>query len=187
LNEREKIGIRIKGDVAYIPLTQGKTAIIDAADVPLVEGILWHAVKDVKWGKVRWYARASIGGKHVKLHHRIMGNTRDTDHKDGDGLNDRRSNLRPCDDSLNQANTSSRGGSSRYKGVSWLKGRKRWLAAFMFRGQHYFCGYFKEEDDAARAYNTRALEVIGEFARLNEVTPASHHPSETLEKTENLE
>ena len=101
-----------------IPLSQGKVAIIDDADWPLLSAYGWYAVR---WGN-RYYAVAAEPGsrkkERLKMHNLILGR-KGIDHRDGDDLNNRRSNLRPCNDAQNQQNTASRGGSSQFKGVSW--------------------------------------------------------------------
>ena len=63
-----------------------------------------------------------------------------------------------------QANTS-----SKYKGVSWHKRIKRWSAKINYRKQAIHLGYFKDEIDAAKAYNAKAIELFGEYACLNKI------------------
>lgn len=101
-----------------IPLTQGRTATIDDEDWPLVAPYQWFAVR--KDGL--WYALATPlnGGRNsakVKMHQIIFG-SKSADHRDGNGLNNRRANLRHSTNALNQQNTAARGGASQYKGVS---------------------------------------------------------------------
>lgn len=59
--------------------------------------------------------------------------------------------------------------SSKYKGVSWSKRAKKWLASIHPTGGYTYLGAFASEDDAARAYNKKALEIWGDDARLNAV------------------
>ena len=108
--------IRIEGNIAYVPLTKGYEAVIDAEDVHLVAGRAWHAkVTKTKAGEVRSvYASAMtlrVDGKakNIWLHRVILGLTDGllfADHIDGDGLNNRRSNLRVATPSENRKNTS---------------------------------------------------------------------------------
>ena len=93
----------------------------------------------------------------------------EVDHIDGNGLNNRRENLRLASHSQNLANQkrSRIGCSSKYRGVSWFKRTGIWIAQITVRYHHRGLGYFKDEKDAARAYDKAALEAFGEFAVLN--------------------
>ena len=155
-----------------IPLTQGRVATIDDADWPKVSRFIWYAAK---CRNGRWYALASLpgGNRHdpkVRMH-RVIKDAKPTDsvdHEDGDGLNNRSSNLRLCTNAQNQQNTGPRGGTSRFKGVSWVVSKGRWTVAFNWQGKTHFVGYFTDEIEAAHAYNAAILPLAGEFARLNE-------------------
>lgn len=94
--------IRIEGDVAYVPLTQGKEAIIDAEDAERVGTKRWHAMMTSD-GK-RWYARG--GSERIYLHRFIVDPDRKDyiDHWNGDGLDNRRSNLRSATNQQNAQN-----------------------------------------------------------------------------------
>ena len=90
------------------------------------------------------------------------------DHKDGNGLNNTRNNLRLCTVSQNQCNSRVRRTSrTGYKGVC-LRGNKI-AARIKINGESIFLGYFKTVEDAARAYNEAAIVIHGEFARLNDL------------------
>lgn len=65
------------------------------------------------------------------------------------------------------ANSGSRGGSSQYKGVFWWKQHGKWCARIVVDGRQKHLGLFKEEPDAARAYDQAARAAWGEFARTN--------------------
>ncbi len=156
-----------------IPLTQGKVAQIDPEDWPLVSQYTWHA--KLENGGL-WYAAttaidAATGQKvTLKMHRVITGAGPDemVDHKEPDEtLDNRRANLRVCSNALNQQNTTSRGGSSRFKGVSWSARKKKWLVQFRHEGRYHFVGYFLDEEAAARAYDAAIAPLAGEFARLN--------------------
>ena len=91
------------------------------------------------------------------------------DHENGNGLDNRRTNLRIATTSQNNRNTALRStNSSGYKGVSWNNENQRWKAQIQTDGTKTFLGYFDDLLDAAQAYNDAALEQHGEFARLNE-------------------
>lgn len=114
------------------------------------------------------YARATVEGKLVFMHRWLM---RDelrpglvVDHIDGDGLNNRRENLRVCTYSDNSANTRTR---RRFKGVSRYSGS--WVARICKHGRSYYLGSFKTARRAAAAYNRVARRLFGEFANLNKL------------------
>lgn len=105
--------------VVEVPLTQGKVAIIDARDWQLVSQYKWHAFK----GRTTYYARASIPGtkprQRVLMHALLLGGGSSCDHRDGNGLNNRRLNLRPATTQQNGGNRRKRTpGKSRFKGVT---------------------------------------------------------------------
>lgn len=151
----------------------GRVALIDDADYELVSRHQWHVVEFLRGqrGKHGPYAEAWIrrDGKQVRvLMHRLLVDYREVDHADGDGLNNQRSNLRPITvHGQNQANSKPRRGyTSQFKGVSWAA-QGYWRADIMVKRHRANLGYFKNEEDAARAYDAAALAAWGEFARLN--------------------
>ena len=90
------------------------------------------------------------------------------DHRDHNGLNNRRSNLRLCTNAQNQYNRLPlKGGTSRHKGVCWCKSHNKFNAYIYQRSKRYHLGWFVNEDDAARAYDKKARELFGEYAYLN--------------------
>jgi AP2 domain len=95
------------------------------------------------------------------------------DHRDGDGLNNRRANMPLATVSGNQANQKKGDrGKSRYKGVSRRRDRKHWRAQIRVRGKNIERGSFRTERAAARAYDRLARRHFVRFARLN--FPATH-------------
>ena len=90
------------------------------------------------------------------------------DHIDGNKLNNRRSNLRLVTRSQNQANRRhNRTSRSRYKGVTWHKRRKRWMARIQVRGRRITIGYYADALQAAYEYDAFARSYFGEYARVN--------------------
>jgi hypothetical protein len=91
------------------------------------------------------------------------------DHKDRNPLNNCRSNLRKATASQQQwnQNKTTSSTSSQYKGVTWYARTRRWKAQIACRGMRYHLGYFVEEEDAAKAYDTKAVELFGEYAKTN--------------------
>lgn len=132
--------------------------------------------------KHRWYLTAfgyvarSVGGRknHKNQYlHRIVNNTPAglfTDHVNGNKLDNRQTNLRTADKSLNAINTSLRSdNTSGYKGVSRDKARDAWAVELTYQGRKIHLGRFKDVTTAAKAYNHKARELFGEFAFLNRV------------------
>jgi len=158
-----------------IPLTQGKVAIVDAADYERLSKYKWYAKK----GWRTYYAvrgvRVYKNGKYVRvrqipMHRWLTKAPRNklVDHRDHNGLNNRRGNLRlatPRENAQNRrAKLTSR---SEYKGVYRRKDSDVFEAAIKNKGKRIYLGRFKRKDDAARAYDEKAKEVHGEFACLN--------------------
>ena len=84
----------------------------------------------------------------------------------------RRFNLRICTHAENMRNQKPRqGGASQYKGVVWHRVSRKWHAGVKYNYKHISLGYFTNEADAAKAYNMKAQELFGTFARLNIITP----------------
>lgn len=145
-----------------IPLGHGQFAIVDDEDYDKVCRHKWHVM-------VNKDGTHSYAATKLKMHRMIIDAPPGylVDHINGDTLDNRKSNLRLCTNSQNQQNTPSRGGSSKYKGVSFNKKSKKWLAAFVFNGVRHYCGLWALEDDAARAVDKKRGEVCGDFASKN--------------------
>jgi hypothetical protein len=159
-----------------IPLTKGKVAIVDANDYEGLSKHKWHAVV----GKYTCYAargvRAGKKTKAVYMHRQIQdlpyGDKRLVDHRDHNGLNNSRSNLRTCGKSENAMNSAGQKGSaSKYKGVGVGRWGKRWQAKIKIKeggkNKYLYLGTFVTEEEAAAAYDKKAKELHGEFALLN--------------------
>lgn len=140
-----------------IPLTQGKVAIVDDGDYPLVSQFKWYAVKISN----KWYA--ATGNKARYLHRVIIGeNEKEKDHIDGNGLNCQRDNLRECTHKQNMANRKVRADSSTgIRGVV-LSNRKKHPYAVFVNGKRI--GQYKTIGEADRAAQAKRKEVFGEFA-----------------------
>ncbi len=159
-----------------IQLTQGYFTQVDDDDFEWLSQWGWNA--NVNRGRV--YAVRNIrdeGGKYVTIymHRQIMGVSDRlvlVDHHRGNGLNNTRENLRVCTYKQNLMN---RGGvpntTSRFKGVSWDKVYKKWVASISINGKRTHFGRHDNEEDCARVFNQQAKKYHGEFAQYNDVTP----------------
>jgi hypothetical protein len=148
--------------VRYIPLTRGLHAIVDAKDYEWLSRYKWHANPSNRNGTV--YAKRTVGHSAVLMHRMIMRPPKGmvVDHINGNGLDNRRCNLRIVPAAVNAQNRRKRvGGKSRFIGV-YPRGKK-WGA---FVG-HRHVGVFDDEVTAAKARDRRALAMYGEHAWLN--------------------
>lgn len=91
------------------------------------------------------------------------------DHIDGNVGNNALANLREATQVENRRNSSRKGGSSKFTGVTWHKTAKKWVARFRQTDNYKYLGLFEDEIEAAKAYNVFARKFYGEFARLNDV------------------
>jgi hypothetical protein len=157
-----------------IPLTQGLFAVVDDEDYERVNMYSWYAHKDKKRGT--FYAsrgaRKNEGKKTtIRMHNEVMGKLMpgmEIDHKSGDGLDNRRKNLRVCTHSQNTANkrkgVSNRSG---FKGVSWHAGANKWESSIRRNNKEKYLGHFNCVVKAAQAYDAAAVDIFGEYACLN--------------------
>jgi hypothetical protein len=165
--------------VKTIELTRGKVAIVDDEDFENLNRFEWSALRCRRKHKDIWYAIRTVEltpyKRGVKRHRRTVRMHRDilgisdskilSDHKNGDGLDNQKANLRRATPLQNQFNKPKTPGcSSRYKGVTWRGGRKRWLAAIKHNGRSLHLGTFTNEMHAAAAYEKAAALFHGEFA-----------------------
>lgn len=154
--------------VKALPLTKGKVAIIDPEDYPLVSQYSWHAI----YASHSWYAvrdnrdhNRTRGTSRVYLHKLLTGYAR-TDHHNGNGLDNRRYNLRDVTHAQNIDNSHSKPGSSRFKGVTLLLSGV-WRARIVSGGTRHSLGCFASEDEAAEAYDEAARQAYGQYGRYN--------------------
>ncbi|MGA2915142.1 MAG: HNH endonuclease [Sedimentisphaerales bacterium] len=162
-------------DLRFIPLNNGKYAIVDSADFEKINKHKWG----IKISTNTIYAIRMVQGKNVYMHNQIMQPPAGfvIDHKDRNGLNNSRRNLRLATKSQNCCNHLKKPGcSSKYRGVCFHKGNNKWVVYIKIPEKRLFLGYFENEIDAAKAYDTAAKKYHGEFAVLN-------FPNESQTKT----
>ena len=154
-----------------IPLSQGKVALIDDADWEFVSGFKWYAFKDKNTFYARTNVRRADGTRTtIKMHRLLLGLTDplvQADHIDGNGLNNRRSNLRACTNTENQWNTGAKiNNTSGFKGVCWRADMGKWVAKIKVNGKMKHIGLFTTPEAAHAAYCTAAAELHGEFVNI---------------------
>lgn len=169
--------MRVDGNVAFLPLGKGrgakrKFALVDLEDADRVFAHRWFAQPS----GLTWYVRASsslmLPVHHMGLHAYILRAHKGQriDHVNGDGLDNRKENLRFASGKENARNcykTVSSHVTSKFKGVS-LTSSGRWLAQISIDGTPNIIGLFDLESEAAHAYDAEATRCFGEFAKTNE-------------------
>lgn len=152
-----------------VPLSQGFVAIVDAADADRVLQYRWSAKRCRNTTYARRNVRQPDGTYVTQSLHRFLTGYDLTDHRNGDGLDNRRANLRAATPGENGQNCRKRShNTSGFKGVTWHKHRRKWLAQIKSGdGKNRFLGYFLSADEAARAYDAAARDLHGPFATVN--------------------
>lgn len=155
-----------------ISLTKGHFALIDAADASRILCLSWQATYNLR--AKRWYATAKVrrGGKRytVSMHRYVLDAPQgiQVDHVNGDGLDNRRGNLRLATRAQNQHNRRTQhNNATGYKGVTYSKKDRSYWVQFQANGRRTRLGGFKTAPDAARTYDSLARRYHGAFARLN--------------------
>lgn len=162
--------ITVKGNIAFVPLSRGAVAIIDAESVPLVASYNWRIQSA---GPNHVYAGRSVkhaGRQTIHLMHRVIADAdagEVVDHINGDRLDNRKENLRVCSQSENLCNRGKQSNNrSGFKGV-YLHAPGRWRARIMFKGKLKELGLFDSPSDAHKAYVAAARALHGEFTRVS--------------------
>lgn len=157
--------IDVRGDDAFVPLTRGLVAVIDVDDVPLVSGRLWHAHVCRGGTYARTWVRDAEGELVGLLLHKAITGYQMTDHIDGDGLNNRRANLRKTSRAENNQNSRmQKNNKSGFKGVSQARSG-RWRARIAVECRQITLGTFDSPQEAHRAYCSASKKLHGEFGR----------------------
>jgi len=160
----------------FIPLIRGGFAIVDGDDYEKLAKYRWYCEHEGNTS----YAVRTKNGKRIYMHRQILDAPKGkvVDHKDGNGLKNRKSNLRLCTRAQNMRNRRPwLRCSSKYKGVSWDTCGNHWRARITFNGKKIHIGHFDDEVEAARAYDRKAWELFGEYAYLNFPEPATEKPA----------
>lgn len=152
----------------------GTEFIIDDEDFVKVDQYTWH-INTPPSSKTS-YVMANISKKvKIKLHRFLLNVTNSKiqiDHINGNGLDNRKENLRLVTNAQNSRNKSkyiTTNSTSKYKGVFFCKQRNKWVAQICLDYKKIFIGRFKTEIEAAKAYNEKALTLFGQYAKLNTI------------------
>lgn len=151
-------------------LRRGICTFVDDEDYKFLSQYSWHLHLTPSGKK---YARIGSGDriKSISMHRLLLEAPFgiEVDHINGNGLDNRRKNLRLCSSQQNRRNMKPRS-QSRYKGVTWRKNRRKWVAQIELGDRkNVYLGSFSNPKDAARAYNEAARTHFGEFAWLNRI------------------
>jgi hypothetical protein len=140
----------------HIPVYNGQgevitLALVDAVDYDWLARYRWHADKGyAKRGLTKPRARSIM--MHRELMGLSLGDPRHVDHINRNPLDNRRANLRVLPAGANRQNVGScKGSSSKYRGVSWEKRRRKWRASGRFRGETITIGRYDNEEEAGEA------------------------------------
>jgi hypothetical protein len=160
--------------VREIELTQGQKAMVDDADFEWLsqwKWCAWWSPSTCSFYAVRRTHRSEgFPRRMIGMHRFILGarSGEQVDHDDHDTLNNQRYNISACTVSQNQANSRlRRDNTSGFKGVSWKRESRKWLATIMVKGKCIYLGLFNNPKDAADAYDDAARSHFGEFACTN--------------------
>jgi hypothetical protein len=165
-------------------LKSGHVVFVDDEDAYLLNHLPWRAMPVDSLFYVTATMQFLIPTREhytVLLHRLILDapDGMDVDHKNHNGLDNRRANLRVCTRQQNLANCRpGRNNTSGYKGVSWSKQHRKWASYITVDYKKRHLGLFMEKRDAATAYNSAAFEAWGEFAYLNDVNQNSNRIKE---------
>jgi hypothetical protein len=149
-----------------IELTQGKVALVDDEDYDWLSQWKWYAHRNPKT-RIYWYARRDEKRRTIFMHREILRTSRGSqvDHRDQNGLNNQKSNLRDCTHAQNMQNRrpSAKTG---FRGVTQYR-KDTWKSEIKTNGLRIYLGYYATAEEAARAYDRAAIKYFGEFAKLN--------------------
>lgn len=139
--------------------------LIDEEDIPKISKYSWHIASN---GYVTsdQRDRKNKTGKVVRLHRHLMDFPNESiDHINQNKLDNRKENLRLCDNSTNALNRGAQSNSkSGYKGISWCKQKNKWRVAANLKGKQHHLGFYTTLETAIEAWNNKIESIHGEWA-----------------------
>jgi hypothetical protein len=154
-----------------IQLPKDKFTLVDDDDYEMLSKFKWNVYKYKHVSYVYRQIRVDSKIKAILMHREVMGvsdNSILVDHKDHDGFNNQKSNLRLANKIQNGYNRNkNKVANSKYKGVCWSKTNKKWMAQICVNTQRMHLGFFADEIEAAKVYDVAAMKHHGEFANIN--------------------
>jgi len=155
-----------------IILTKNKVSLVDDEDFEMVNQFKWGWYNNSRTGYASRHLPLGNGKRTKQSIHRLLMNPKkreEVDHINGDGLDNRRSNLRVCTRAENACNRIQvqKNNTSGYRGVKWASDRNKWCVQIGTKGKKISIGYFKDKIQAALAYNQAALKYHGKHANIN--------------------
>ena len=156
---------RNKEGIAVIVTSKNEEILVDDDKYADLAKYSWYIDSD-------GYAITNMNNKKVRMHRYLMNAGNEiVDHINNNPADNRISNLRISTNQLNAYNKSKvKNSSSQYFGVIFYKQTSRFLTRIKKDKKTYHIGYFKTEEEAAEAYNKKAIELYGKYANLNEIT-----------------
>ena len=154
--------------VKEIKLKSGQVALIDAEDFEKVEPYNWYYNHSSPRLEYAFGRKKNSSVSKIPMHRLILDFPEDKsiDHINGNGLDNRKENLRICSHKMNMANQRVRSNNkSGFKGVH--KQGEKWVASICSNYKINYLGIFNTPEEAASVYNNKAKELFGEFARIN--------------------
>lgn len=153
--------------MAEIILSDGKIAIVDDCDFERLSKFKWQSFTRGKCTYARRSVKVKRETKNFSMHNEILG-LKNIDHIDGNGLNNKRDNMRPCSHVENMRNRRKHiFKTSKFKGVAWKKTHQKFESYIRMAGTLIPLGYFDSQKEAAEIYNLAAALFFGKFAKLN--------------------
>lgn len=149
-----------------IILSRGMSAVVDENDFVELNKMKWYVLNS----RGKFYAVRTVGKGVMQMHRQILNapTEKEVDHINGNGLDNRRSNLRLADRFQNNQNSSLRkDNSSGYKGVDFYKKLSKWRSYINCQKTNIHLGYFSTKEEAAFVYDQFAIQLFGDFAKLN--------------------
>jgi hypothetical protein len=142
---------------------------VDAGDWEKIRGHRWSAHKRGMFYVITNVSKGEGKKATLSMHTLLLPDAEVVDHRDGNGLNNRRTNIRAATQLQNMQNQRKQksGTTSQFKGVYWHKATNKWAARIGVNGRQRYLGLFTSEVEAARAYDTKALQHFGDFSKTN--------------------